>query len=148
MLPSNFSGASHQMFPISVLGFSLGTGVAPAILNRVAADRLVLCAGFSSFRSAARAAWIPGFLSPLWCRPSGQQQTLCAIASLPILIVHGDKDRLFPMQMAHELLSCCGSRAELLVLPARSHNEPFYKPQMNTGAPSSPGCSAKMRLSR
>src|SRR5262249_25032734 len=56
--------------PVSLLGFSLGTVVAPAILNRVAADRLVLCAGFSSFRSAARAVCVPEFLTnlvpPIW----------------------------------------------------------------------------------
>jgi hypothetical protein len=33
------------------------------------------------------------------------------------------------MQMGRDLLSCCGSQAELLVLPARSHNAPFYNPK-------------------
>jgi hypothetical protein len=32
--------------------------------------------------------------------------------------------------MGRDLLSCCGSQAELLVLPARSHNAPFYRPEM------------------
>lgn len=114
--------------PVSVLGFSLGTGVAPAIINRVAADRLVLCAGFSSFRNAARAAWIPKFISPL-VPPIWSAADALRDSSLPILVVQGDQDRLFSMQMGHELLSCCGSRAELLVLPARSHNAPFYNPR-------------------
>ncbi len=115
--------------PISVLGFSLGTGVARAILNCVGADRLVLCAGYSSFRSAARAAWIPGFLSalvpPIWSAADSLRN-----CSLPILIVQGDGDRLFPMKMGHDLLSCCGSEADLLVLPVRSHNAPFYNPEL------------------
>ena len=50
--------------PVTLLGFSLGTGVVPAIVDRVDANRLVLCAGFSSFRAAARAAGIPAFLFP------------------------------------------------------------------------------------
>ncbi len=120
--------------PISVLGFSLGTGVAPAIINRVTADRIVLCAGFSSFRNAARAAWIPRFISPLvppiWSAADALRDT-----SLPVLIVQGDRDRLFSMQMGQELLSCCGSRADFLVLPARSHNEPFYKPKQEYWGP-------------
>ncbi len=120
--------------PISVLGFSLGTGVAPAIINRVTADRLVLCAGFSSFRNAARAAWIPKFVSPL-VPPIWSAADALRDSSLPILVVQGDRDRLFSARMGRELLSCCGSRAELLVLPARSHNEPFYKPQMNYWGP-------------
>ena len=120
--------------PISLLGFSLGTGIAPAILNQVSADRLVLCAGYTSFRSAARAARIPGFLSafvpPIW----SAEKALCDCKT-PILIVQGDGDRLFRMQMARDLVACCGAQAELLVLPARAHNEPFYNPQSHYWGP-------------
>jgi alpha-beta hydrolase superfamily lysophospholipase len=114
--------------PNSLLGFSMGTGIVPAILNRVTADRLVLCAGYTSFRSAARAARIPGFLSalvpPIWSAEDALHD-----CKIPILIVQGDRDRLFRMQMARNLVACCGGRAELLILPARAHNEPFYNPQ-------------------
>ena len=120
--------------PITILGFSLGTGVAATILNRVSAERLVLCAGFSSFRKAARAAWFPGFLSPL-VPPIWSAADTLRNCKLPILIVQGDHDRLFPMQMAHDLVACSGGRADLLVLPARSHNEPFYHPQMHYWGP-------------
>lgn len=112
----------------SVLGFSLGTGVAPAILKQVKADRLILCAGYTSFRKAARAAWIPKFLDflvpPIW----SAEEALRGYDH-PILLVHGDGDRLFQRHMAHELHACTGRRADLLVLPARSHNEPFYFPK-------------------
>lgn len=114
--------------PITLLGFSLGTGIAPAILNRVSPDRLILCAGYTSFRKAARAAWIPPFMTPLVPPIWSAAEALCN-CTLPILIVQGDRDRLFQMHMAHELLECCGGRADLLILPARSHNSPFYKPK-------------------
>jgi uncharacterized protein len=114
--------------PIILLGFSLGAGIAPAILNRITADRLILCAGYTSFRSAARAAWFPSFLSflvpPIW----SAREALCN-CTLPILIVQGDRDRLFQLHMAYDLLACTGGRADLLILPARSHNAPFYNPQ-------------------
>ncbi|HXS75189.1 MAG TPA: alpha/beta fold hydrolase [Terracidiphilus sp.] len=114
--------------PVTLLGFSLGTGIVPAILNRVKADRVILCAGYTSFRSAARAAWIPPFLSflvpPIWSAEEAMRD-----CTLPILIVQGTRDRLFQMQMAQELAACCGGQADLLVLPARSHNEPFYYPK-------------------
>jgi pimeloyl-ACP methyl ester carboxylesterase len=120
--------------PIAILGFSLGTGIAPTILNRVEADRLVLCGGFSSFRKAARAARIPGFLSrfvpPIW---SAEEALRTCI--LPILIVHGDHDGLFRLPMANDLVACSNGCAELLVLPARSHNEPFYNPQSHYWGP-------------
>jgi uncharacterized protein len=120
--------------PIALLGFSLGTGIAPAILDRVKPDRLVLCAGFSSFRKAARSAWVPGFLSPLVPPIWSAKDALCN-CTLPILIVQGDRDRLFRLPMAHDLLACSNGRADLLVLPARSHNEPFYNPQPHYWGP-------------
>jgi uncharacterized protein len=118
----------------ALLGFSLGTGIAPAILNRVKPDRLVLCAGFSSFRKAALAARVPGFLSP-FVPPIWSAEEVLRDCSLPILIVQGDHDRLFPLPMAHDLVGCCDGRADLLVLPARSHNEPFYNPQPHYWGP-------------
>lgn len=120
--------------PISLLGFSLGTGVAPAVLSRVRADRLILCAGYTSFREAARAAWIPRFLLPL-VPPIWSAQEALRDSTLPVLIVQGDHDRLFRMPMARNLVACCGGRADLLVLPARSHNSPFYRPEMRYWGP-------------
>jgi alpha-beta hydrolase superfamily lysophospholipase len=120
--------------PISLLGFSLGTGIAPAILDRVLSNRLVLCAGYSSFRKAARAAWIPGFLSPL-VPPIWSAEDVLRNSSIPILIVQGEHDGLFNMQMARDLVACSGGRGELLVLPARSHNAPFYFPTVEYWGP-------------
>ena len=114
--------------PITLLGFSLGTGIAPAILKRVTADRLILCAGYTSFREAAHAAWIPRFMTPLVPPIWSARETLCD-CNLPILIVQGDRDHLFQRHMAEELLGCTSGRADLLVLPARSHNSPFYYPK-------------------
>ena len=39
--------------PISVLGFSLGSGVACAVIDKLTARTLVLCAAYTSFREAA-----------------------------------------------------------------------------------------------
>jgi uncharacterized protein len=120
--------------PISLLGFSLGTGVAPAILGRVRPDRLILCAGYSSFREAAHAAWIPRLLAPI-VPPIWSAEQALRNCALPILIVQGDHDRLFQMHMADRLVACSGSRAELLVLPARSHNYPVYHPRADYWSP-------------
>ena len=45
--------------PVSVLGFSLGTGVATATIDRLAAHRLILCEAFTSFRGATVSIGIP-----------------------------------------------------------------------------------------
>jgi uncharacterized protein len=113
--------------PISLLGFSLGTGIVPAILDRVAAHRLVLCASFTGFRAATRCVGIPPFLFPLVPPIWNSEQTL-RTAMHRVLLVHSTCDRLFPITMAEELAACCGPRAHLHVVDGIRHNEPFYKP--------------------
>lgn len=113
--------------PVSLLGFSLGTGVIPAILGRVQPHRLVLCAGFTSFRAAARAIGIPAFLAP-FVPPIWNAQDSLPACKLPVLVVHGTADGLFPVQMARELASWCGAHAELRLIPHIGHNQPFYHP--------------------
>lgn len=120
--------------PISILGFSLGTGIVPAIVSRVDADRLVLCAGYTSFRAAARALGIPAFLSPL-VPPIWNAEESLPTCNLPVLVVHSTKDWLFPTQMAHDLVSWCGGDARLLLMPGLGHNEPFYKPDLSYWGP-------------
>ncbi len=116
---------SHR---VSLLGFSLGSGIAAAILSKAPAHRLVLCAAFTSFRAAARSAGLPGALAfmvlPVW-----HTERLLATCAVPALIVHGERDRLFPVQMALDLHACCGSRSELVVVPKLSHDGPYSDPQ-------------------
>jgi alpha-beta hydrolase superfamily lysophospholipase len=112
--------------PVSLLGFSLGTGVVPAILHRVPAHRLVLCAAFTSFRAAARSVGIPGFLSALVPPVWDSERTLRS-APHRVLLVHSTRDRLFRVAMAEQLAACCGERAILRIVDGMRHNEPFYK---------------------
>jgi pimeloyl-ACP methyl ester carboxylesterase len=120
--------------PASVLGFSLGSGIAAAIVNRVPANRLVLCAAFTSFRDAARSVGIPARLSPLVPPIWSAQESLRGCV-LPVLVVHGEKDSLFPVRMARELVACCGPNATLIVVPDTAHNQPFRKPQLSYWGP-------------
>jgi pimeloyl-ACP methyl ester carboxylesterase len=123
-------GRLHELAsggPVSLLGFSLGTGVVPAILHRVPAHRLVLCAAFTSFRAAARGVCIPGFLSAL-VPPVWASERALRSSSHRVLLVHSARDRLFRVAMAEELAAFCGERASLRIVEGLRHNEPFYKP--------------------
>jgi len=115
--------------PVSVLGFSMGSGIATAILDRICPDRLILCAAFTSFREAARSLGVPhrvsATLPPIW---SGEEPLRrCPV---PVLIVHGERDHTFPVRMASQLAAWCGANAKLVVVPGLSHNEPFYRPHL------------------
>jgi alpha-beta hydrolase superfamily lysophospholipase len=116
--------------PISVLGFSMGSGIATAILPSIPAARLFLCSAFTSFRDAACVLGLPRFLAPalprIWCN----SEALPGL-SVPVSIVHCDRDRAFPVRMASELSSACGIHSELILVPNQAHNEAFYRPQMS-----------------
>ncbi len=116
--------------PVSILGFSLGSGVASAIVSRVPAKCLVLCAAFTSLRKAAVSVGIPralqSLMPPIWDAENPLRN--CAV---PVLVVHGERDRLFRVRMAKELISFCGSQSELITIAKLGHNEPFYRPQLS-----------------
>jgi uncharacterized protein len=118
--------------PIAVLGFSLGSGIAAAVMRRVRASRLVLCAGFTSFRAAAHSVGIPVWLGPL-IPPLWRAEESLQGCSLPILVVHGERDRIFPVKMGAELAACCG--AETILVPNLRHAEPYYHPQTEYWGP-------------
>jgi len=115
--------------PVSVLGLSLGSGIAAAISGKVAAHRVVLCAAFTSLRKAAVSVGVPRLLAvgapAIW-----EAQDSLRDCAVPVLIVHGEKDGLFPVRMASEIHSFCGS-AELVIVPKGTHNDPFYHPQLS-----------------
>lgn len=116
--------------PVSLLGFSLGSGIAAGIAPRVLPHRLILCASFTSLRNAVDCI---GMLKPLAFLMPAIWNTEEALRTcpVPVLIVHGKNDRLFPPRMARELASACRSSCELIVVPALSHNDPIYRPQMS-----------------
>ena len=120
--------------PHTVVGFSLGSGVATAIINRVDTRSLVLCEAFTSFRRAATAAWIPKPLTHL-VPPIWHAQPHLAQCKVPVLVVHGEKDRMFPAKMAAELASFCSPPAKVLLIPGTTHNQPFRNPQLNYWEP-------------
>jgi pimeloyl-ACP methyl ester carboxylesterase len=114
--------------PVAVFGMSLGSGIAGAIINKVPAHRLVLCGAFTSLRKAAVSVGIPHAFEcgvpPIW-----ETEDALRSCRVPVLIVHGEKDQLFPVRMARELAASCASSCELVIVPKVSHADPFYHPQ-------------------
>jgi alpha-beta hydrolase superfamily lysophospholipase len=123
-------GALEALLPgtsVSILGFSLGSGIAAAVLDYISPQKLILCSSFTSFQAAACCAGLPQGLSflapPIW----NSEESLCR-CSLPVLVLHCENDRLFPIQMASKLASSCKERAKLVIVPNQRHNDPFYRP--------------------
>jgi len=115
--------------PISMLGFSLGSGIAAAVLDRVSPAHLVLCSSFTSFQAAACRAGLPRkllfLLPPIWNTEKSLRR-----CSLPVLVLHCEQDRLFPTQMASKLASCNQERTQLAIISDQQHNAPFRRPEL------------------
>lgn len=113
--------------PVSLLGFSLGSGIAAAVLDSVSPQKLILCSSFTSFQAAACSVGLPRRLSflapPIWDTEKSLRR-----CSLPVLILHCEKDRLFPTQMASDLVAGCKTQAKLVIVADQKHNDPFYRP--------------------
>ncbi len=120
----------RRRFPsetISIVGFSLGSGIAAAVSDRTGADTLVLCAAYPSLRQAARSVGLPRVLT-LLMRDVWNTRKALRICQRPVVIVHGEEDRLFPPALARDLAEACGSRGELILVPDVSHDDPIFRP--------------------
>jgi len=117
--------------PVSILGFSLGSGIAAAILDRIRVERLFLCSAFTSFRDAACVLGLPrrlaGVLPAIWDSAASLKKSPVRV---PVLVLHCERDRAFPVHMAEELAARCGRDAEFAVVPDHAHNEAFYLPKI------------------
>ena len=115
---------------ISLLGFSMGSGIAGAVFSRVSPARLILCSAFTSFREAACVLGLPrsfaSALPPIWS--AREALSGCAV---PVVVVHCARDRAFPVSMARELASICGDDTEIIIVPEQVHNEAFYDPKLS-----------------
>ena len=114
--------------PLSLLGFSLGTGVATAVAELVRPDSLILCDGYTSLREAAGSLGLPRVLTRLVPHVWRVEETVAKL-QMPVLIVHGEQDRLFPVQMALALATACGTRGGLALIPEMAHSDLHAHPR-------------------
>ncbi len=111
--------------PMTLLGFSLGSGVACAVVGETAAQRLILCAAFTSFRQAARRLFVPSRLVPdLWDNVEALRS--CRV---PVLLLHGERDALFPVEMSYLLQRACATPAQVKVIPGMTHDGLYLRPE-------------------
>jgi alpha-beta hydrolase superfamily lysophospholipase len=118
----------HPM-PVSILGFSMGSGVAAAVIRRIPARRLILCASFTSFRAGAHSLGLPARALPL-VPPIWTTDETLACCPVPVLLVHGEKDQLFPVQMSRDLAALL-PESTLVIVPNLRHSEPFHTPHIS-----------------
>ncbi|SFR96555.1 Lysophospholipase, alpha-beta hydrolase superfamily [Granulicella pectinivorans] len=127
--------ASAPGLPIFLLGFSMGTGIATEAIPHLspAPAGLILCQPFLSLRAAAaqitRSHLLARLIPDVW----NTAATLPSL-SIPLLIVHGDADRLFPLHHAHTL-HAAQPAATLVIPPGFTHPGGYLNPTLTYWQP-------------
>ena len=103
-----------------IYGESLGTGVATAMAHEYAAAALVLEAPFTSLVDVAarRYWWTPA----RWLlHDRFELAGRIAAIDMPLLIVHGDRDRVVPLKFGKRLFATALEPKEMRILPGAGH---------------------------
>ena len=141
--------------PVGLFGFSYGAAVAleaSAIDPRVRA--VVAVAPFASLREVVgdyRAKYLPGplqLLPPSWFQSAlddaaqiaafdpdtaGPARSI-ARSNARILLLHGDRDTQIPARHSQALWKMAGARAELSLVPGRTHDDVLADPRVRAQA--------------
>lgn len=125
--------AAHLRNPqggVFLLGQSLGAAVATVVAAREPAVKaVVLEAGFTSYRSIARRAAARSiFLWPAWPiypfllpKEHDPERYIAKISPKPLLIIHGDRDRIIPAAMSRRLFERALEPKTLYIVEGAPH---------------------------
>ena len=109
---------SHQ---ILIYGRSLGSGIAARIASWNKVKALVLDSPYYSFYHNIR-RW--GFILPIrfLLRYNIRTDRYISQINCPIYIIHGNRDRLFPISQSKDLVKLSGGKIQLLEIEGAGHN--------------------------
>lgn len=116
---------------VGVIGHSMGVGVSLALAEVRPIDRMILVSGSTSLIDSARlrTPWPVGLLLrddwPNERRLRSLVQRPVTGRPAAIAILHGGRDELVPVDMAHRLAEASGGLAGLRVYPRAAHNDIF-----------------------
>ncbi len=103
--------------PLVGVGVSIGSGPALELAAEGHFQSVILAAPYTSLMAMAHRRLAPGFLV------RDRFDNLASIARFngPLLIIHGEKDRLIPAHMGASLAKAAGPRTEWKLLPDTGH---------------------------
>ncbi|MFV0458092.1 MAG: alpha/beta hydrolase [Actinomycetales bacterium] len=134
----DFVRARRPQASIAVVGFSMGASVAALVAAedpRISA--LVLDSPFATMRDVVASAYRRYRLPtrPLLDAADlvtrlrygyqfahvAPEQAIGALAPRPLLLLHGDADRIIPLEHAHRMFAAAGEPKELVIFPGAEH---------------------------
>lgn len=109
---------------IFVWGVSLGTGIATHLASQRDIEGVILFAPFTSTTDVAKDAY-PFLPVRMLLRHKLDNLSLASQLSVPVLIVHGDADRVNHISHSQKLAEVWEGETELVILQGRGHNDLF-----------------------
>jgi uncharacterized protein len=110
---------------LAYFGHSLGSAVATELAAHTSPQVLILQSPFTSARAMAQRMLVPG-LALFWraiSRVHYDTRNVVASLSLPLWVVHGDRDVVIPVRMGREVFEAARVKGELLIVPGAGHND-------------------------
>jgi fermentation-respiration switch protein FrsA (DUF1100 family) len=112
----------HGKQQLVYLGESMGCGVAVELATRQPAAGLILQSGFSSAVDVAGKAY-PYLPVRLLMRDRYDSMAKISKISCPVLVIHGERDSLVPVQLGRSLYEAAREPKEWWVVPGADHND-------------------------
>jgi len=108
--------------PLVAVGSSLGTFCAVHVASQQLVDRMVLRAPPTSLLAAAQRQfwWLP---VRLLLRHRFDNLAVAAQVRCPVLVLHGDQDRIVPLDLGQQLCAAFEGQKELIVAHGCDHND-------------------------
>jgi pimeloyl-ACP methyl ester carboxylesterase len=107
---------------VILYGQSLGCAVACHVSNNHRAAALILQSGFASLRHVAFEHFPLLRRAPALVPNALDNEEILSHSSLPVLFIHGDKDRVVPFDNAEDLYKSATGAKRLVVCPNAGHN--------------------------
>ena len=104
--------------PVIAIGVSLGSGVATTLATEGRFAGVILVAPYTSLGAMARRRLAPGFL----VRDRFDNVSNLRQSRIPLLLVHGRKDKLIPSSMSERLRDVAVGPVELVILEGTGHS--------------------------
>ena len=103
--------------PLTLIGYSLGSGMAAYAAAHYPVERLILVSPFYTLRGLIQEKY-PIVPAPLIKYPLPSAEYLTQSAKTPLLLIHGRRDTLIPLAHSHRLRAQFSDRASLHELDA------------------------------
>ncbi len=114
---------SRWVAPVTVLGESLGSGVACYVASKKNVDRLALISPFSSALEVAK-IWYPYLPVDLLMKDKYLSVEYVKTLKIPLHIIHGESDNVIPIALARSLFDGYpGAMKNFTSLPSVGHND-------------------------